>query len=294
MPLVYTERMLSYRHAFHAGNHADILKHSILSRILVHLLEKEKPFSYIDTHAGAGIYQLDDEWAKKTGEALKGICSIIERTDIPDLFLPYISLSRKYFSVGHRYPGSPELVRSLSREKDSLTLMELHSTEIENLRYIMGGNDRIHIHHRDGYSGLMALTPPEPRRGFCLMDPSYETTDDYLKTADTLLAVHGKWPVGTLVLWYPILERRQGELLALKDRFFTSGIKGILAAELLVKEKATDEGGEGFGLIGSGMLIVQPPWHLDAELREMLPWLAQVFGQEEKGGWNLEWISEAP
>jgi len=294
MPLVYTERMLSYRHAFHAGNHADILKHSILSRILVHLLEKEKPFSYIDTHAGAGIYQLDDEWAKKTGEALKGICSIIERTDIPDLFLPYISLCRKYFSVGHRYPGSPELVRSLSREKDSLTLMELHSTEIKNLRYIMGGNDRIHIHHRDGYSGLMALTPPEPRRGFCLMDPSYETTDDYLKTADTLLAVHGKWPVGTLVLWYPILERRQGELLALKDRFFTSGIKGILAAELLVKEKATDEGGEGFGLIGSGMLIVQPPWHLDAELREMLPWLAQVFGQEEKGGWNLEWISEAP
>jgi len=125
------------------------------------------------------------------------------------------------------------------------------------------------------------------------MDPSYETPDDYLKTAETLLAVHGKWPVGTLVLWYPILERREGELLTLKDRFFTSGIKGILTAELLVKEKISDDGGDGFGLIGSGMLIVQPPWRLEAELREVLPWFAQVLGQEEKGGWNLEWISEA-
>jgi len=286
--------MLSYRHAFHAGNHADILKHTILSRIVIHLLEKEKPFSYIDTHAGAGIYNLDDEWAKRTEEAVKGICSIIERTDIPDLLLPYISLCRKFFSVGHRYPGSPELVRVLSRELDTLTLIELHSTEIENLRYIMGGNDRIHIHHRDGYSGLMALTPPKPRRGFCLMDPSYETSDDYIKTTDTLLAVHDKWPVGTLVLWYPILERRKVELLALKDRFFTSGIKGILIAELLIKERIANEDSEGFGLIGSGMLIIQPPWRLAAELQEMLPWLAGALGLEEKGSWNLEWISEVP
>ena len=286
--------MLSYRHAFHAGNHADILKHSILARIVTHLLEKGKPFTYIDTHAGAGIYHLDDEWAKKTGEALKGICAIIDRTDIPDLFLPYITQCRNYFSVGHRYPGSPELVRVLSRERDSLTLMELHSTEIENLRYVMGGDERIHIHHRDGYSGLTALAPPDPRRGFCLMDPSYETMDDYAKTADALLAVHDKWSVGTLVLWYPILKRREGELLALKDRFYTSGVKGILVAELLVKDKAVDEESEGFGLIGSGMLIIQPPWRLDAELKEMLPWLAQVLGQDGKESWNLEWISEAP
>jgi 23S rRNA (adenine2030-N6)-methyltransferase len=292
--LVYTEIMLSYRHAFHAGNHADILKHSILARIVSYLIEKEKPFSYIDTHAGAGIYQLDDEWANITGEALMGIRLLIDKQDIPESLLTYVSLCRKYFSVGHRYPGSPEIVRSLSREKDSLTLMELHSSEIDNLRHFMGGNDRIHIHNRDGYSGLLALTPPDPRRGFCLMDPSYETADDYAKTAEAFLAAHAKWPVGILVLWYPILERRQGELLALKDRFFTSGIQGILAAELLIREKTADEDGGGFGLLGSGMLIVQPPWRLEEDLRTMLPYLAETLGQNGKGSWNLEWISEAP
>lgn len=279
--------MLSYRHAFHAGNHADILKHAILSQILIYLGQKTKPFSCIDTHSGAGLYDLDDERAEKTGETREGICTLLDRDDIPDFFRPYIDLCRESRKNGRLYPGSPEIERALSRKEDSIILMELHPSEIDNLRSNMEGDPRVHIHHRDGYSGLLAVTPPEPRRGFALMDPSYETVDDYTKAADTLIAAHKRWPVGTLILWYPILDRRQGELLALKDRFQVSGIQDILTAELIVDESDS----EGFGLAGSGMLIVQPPWNLAASLEGALPWLAAALGKNGKGAFSVEWLA---
>ncbi len=284
--------MLSYRHAFHAGNHADILKHAILAQIILHLQRKEKPFSYIDTHAGAGIYNLDAEWARKTGEAGKGILSLLDRNDIPEFFLPYINLCQTYYRDGHRYPGSPELARALARQGDRISLMELHPAEVENLKARMPADSRVRIYHRDGYAGLSAICPPEPRRGLVLMDPSYETADDYLKPAERLLALHKRWPAGILALWYPIIARKRDELRAMKDTFAASGIPGILVAELFAEQQ---DGAEGWGLAGSGMLIVQPPWHLAEEIEAALPWLAGALGGEpsiqERDGWNLEWLT---
>ncbi|HPS45198.1 MAG TPA: 23S rRNA (adenine(2030)-N(6))-methyltransferase RlmJ [Treponemataceae bacterium] len=288
--------MLSYRHAFHAGNHADVLKHALLSRIAIGLLAKDKPFSYIDTHAGAGIYSLDDEWAQKTGEAARGIARLLESEDLPPLLAPYRDLCADFFRTGHRYPGSPAIVRSFAREQDQLTLLELHPTEIENLRANLLGDERVHIHHRDGYSGVLALSPPTPRRGFALMDPSYETADDYARTAETMIALHRRWPVGILALWYPIVARRDGELSLLKERFAAAGIPGILTAELRVREEAEapadgQESTEGYGLLGSGMLVINPPWKLEAELSSFLPWLADRFGINGQGRATLEWLN---
>ncbi len=284
--------MLSYRHAFHAGNHADVLKHAVLFRIISSLLAKDKPFSYLDSHAGAGIYPLDGEWARKTGESDGGILRILDRKDPPAAITPYLELCARYRREGNRYPGSPEIARCLAREGDRLVLIELHPTEIENLRANLSGDRRAHIHHRDGFSGLLALTPPDPRRGLALMDPSFETADDYARTAETLIAVHRRWPVGILALWYPIVPRRAGELALLKDRFAVSGIHGILTAELLVREPpAGPEADEGFGLVGSGMLVVNPPWKLETELRESLPWLARTLADDGQGDSRIEWLS---
>jgi 23S rRNA (adenine2030-N6)-methyltransferase len=285
--------MLSYRHAFHAGNHADILKHAILSLIVSHLTKKDKPFSYIDTHAGAGIYALGADWARKTGEAERGIESLLGKTGAPEAIIPYLSLCRTYQANVNRYPGSPELARALSREEDQLTLMELHPTEIENLRANMGKNPRVHIHHRDGFSGLQALCPPEPRRGFALVDPSYETDGDYPNAVNAILEANRKWPVGIFALWYPILERRKGEIATLKERFLSSGISGILTAELRITAPGENPNAEGFGLLGSGMLIVRPPFCLDAELREILPWIARALSPDGEGDYAIEWLTKS-
>jgi 23S rRNA (adenine2030-N6)-methyltransferase len=280
--------MLSYRHAFHAGNHADILKHAALSQILLYLEQKDKPFTYIDTHAGAGRYDLTDERAEKTGETKEGIGRLYDRTNVPDFFIPYIELCKRERDLHGIYPGSPEIARQLCRENDSIVLMELHPTEIDNLRTNMGGDKRIHIHHRDGFAGLAALCPPEPKRGLALIDPSYELAEDYIKAANTLVETHRRWPVGTLVLWYPVVERRKGELMALKDRLQVSGIREIMTAELLVDESNE----EGFGLAGSGLLMVQPPWGIAERLAEALPWLAEALGKNGVGTAKIEWLAE--
>ncbi len=260
------------------------------------MVQKDKPFSYIDTHAGAGMYELDTDWAQKTGEADGGILQLFAREDVPALFDPYLGICRDLYADGHHYPGSPEIVRVLSRADDQLTLMELHPAEIDILRTNFSGESRIHIHHRDGFSGLSALCPPDPRRGFALMDPSYETAADYVQTASTLLSVHERWPVGMLVLWYPLVSRRTAEIQLLKDRFYTSQIPGILTAELHIDEPnpdTADTESAGYGLYGSGMLIIQPPWKLASELEEMLHYLADVLGKNGKGSWKVEWINPA-
>lgn len=281
--------MLSYRHAFHAGNHADILKHATLSQILLYLEKKDKPFTYIDTHAGAGRYDLTDERAEKTGETKEGIGKLYDRTDVPDFFVPYIEMCKQARDRDRTYPGSPEIAKRLCRETDSIILMELHPSEIENLRANMGGDKRIHMHHRDGFAGLSAICPPDPKRGVALIDPSYELAEDYPKAAQALIDAHRRWPVGTLVLWYPVVERRRAELTSLKDSLQVSGIHEILSAELLVDESNE----EGFGLAGSGLLMIQPPWGIAERLAEALPWLAEVLGKNGAGSAKIEWLAEA-
>jgi len=282
--------MLSYRHLFHAGNHADILKHAILARIVLSLNKKDKPFSYIDTHAGAGLYSLDSEWAAKTGEAERGIIGILDRSDIPGFFDPYVELCRSYYASGHRYPGSPEIVRALSRDRDRLTLIELHPAEIENLRDNMSGDARVRVMHGDGYTAVFSLSPPEPRRGFLLMDPSFETADDYERVAATLISLHRRWPVGILALWYPLVSRKSSELSAMKSAFAQSGIPSIVSMELTVSEPDNNPDSGGFGLYGSGLIIVQPPWGLAEETEAAMPWLAETLSPG-LGRFTLEWIA---
>lgn len=278
--------MLSYRHAFHAGNHADILKHSVLSRVLLYLARKDKPFTCVDTHAGAGIYDLDGEWAQKTGEARAGIERLVALDGIPEFFAPYARLCRDMIENSRRYPGSPEIERRLCREGDSIVLMELHTTEIDVLRANLGGAPNVHIHHRDGFSGLAAICPPSPRRGLAIIDPSYETADDYPKAAEAVITANRKWPVGILMLWYPMLGRREGELAALKDRLFCADIPGTLCVEMTIG-KSDDE---GFGLSGSGLIIVRPPWHLAEEAESALPWLADALAADGHGSSSVRWL----
>ncbi len=306
--------MLSYRHAFHAGNHADILKHSMLMLILRSLQKKDKPYTLIDTHAGAGIYTLDDERAVKTGEAEAGIVRLLRAAeaapaDVPEELLPYLDLCRAYEKNG-KYPGSPEIMRNFLRPaagsaksvtnkgsanagtkfvgehratiampaQDKLILLELHNTEIDVLRINMkrtADSSRIHIHHRDAYEAMSALVPPEPKRGLLLMDPSYEVDSDYINVMDSLREAHRRWTSGIICLWYPLLKRRQAETAELKAALADCAAKtpsSFMTAELLVDSEDIET-----GLYGSGMAVINPPWHLDDIMRNTLPYLASVL-----------------
>jgi 23S rRNA (adenine2030-N6)-methyltransferase len=301
--------MLSYRHAFHAGNHADILKHITLTLILEHLKEKPSPVTVYDTHAGAGRYALDDERLLKTGEAETGIKHFLHTyRHVPDIPAPlalYLDISRTYAASGF-YPGSPEISRCLLRPGDRLVLSELHNTEIDVLRGNMEQPPLYHteypvkpqIHHRNGYEMLRALTPPETKRGIALIDPSYEDSSDYTDTADTVIFVHKKWASGILALWYPLLAHRKKEISDMKRNIKTSvqsaGFhSNVLDVQLLINtENSHPETKPGQisessspRLYGSGLLIINAPWKLDSDLSTILPELAAVLGS--KGSWNI-------
>ncbi len=301
--------MLSYRHEFHAGNHADILKHITLTLILEHLKEKPSPVTVYDTHAGAGRYALDDERLLKTGEAEAGIKRFLYAyrhvPDIPSSFALYLDICRTYASSG-LYPGSPEISRCLLRSGDRLVLSELHNTEIGVLRcnmeqhplYATESPVKPQIHHRNGYEMLRALTPPETKRGMALIDPSYEDSSDYSDTADTVIFVHKKWAAGILALWYPLLAHRKKEISDMKRTIKTpvqsaAGHSNILDIQLLVNTEdshletypgQTSESSTP-RLYGSGLLIINAPWKLESELSAILPQLAAILGT--KGSWNI-------
>lgn len=288
--------MLSYRHAFHAGNHADILKHSLLTLVLQSLHKKDKPFSLIDTHAGAGIYVLDDERAEKTGETNAGIINLLEKIDnqpnisLPEEIVPYINLCKKYKNQ-NKYPGSPEIMRNYLREKDKIQLIELHNTEIDILRVNMKKNlhdGRLGIHHRNAFDAIKALLPPAPRRGLLLMDPSYEVDSDYENVSEGLKLAHKKWSSGILCLWYPLLKHRNAELAFMKSslrELAASTPTSFLCAELLV-----DSPEKEMGLYGSGMIVINMPWHLDEQMKNILPFLAKNLATNPEifpGDYNL-------
>ena len=226
--------MLSYRHAFHAGNHADILKHIVLTLIIKSLNNKDKPYTLIDSHAGAGRYALDDPRLLKTGEAQAGIEKLLQEEkegkipeDIASIIEPYLNLVKSYAQQG-MYPGSPEIESSLMRAQDNLILMELHNTEIEVLKQNMNDDFeqktrlRPHIHHRNGFEGIKAMVPPTPRRGLVFTDPSYETDEDYLLVSQTFSSAIKKWPRGIFVLWYPLLHHRVQDIASMKQSILSA------------------------------------------------------------------------
>lgn len=268
--------MLSYRHGYHAGNHADALKHLVLLALLNKLLAKDKPISYIDSHSGAGLYDLEGEFAKVNAEFASGV-GVLGAHAITD---PLLSQYRELIqgcnpSGGMRfYPGSPYLAQAMLRPTDQLQLIELHSTEINELRANMGRDARVKIHQRDAFEGLAALTPPDPRRGLALIDPSYEDKQDYSRVIATLQKVHKRWPVGVLALWYPLLARQRDHGANLAERLSRAGLPDTLDIQLVVEEQQ-----EEFGMYGSGMLIINTPWQLETALKPALAELTALMGE---------------
>ncbi len=266
--------MLSYQHAYHAGNHADILKHFVLTQVISSLNKKEKPYTLYDTHAGSGVYDLLDNRSIKTKEAEKGILSLLQKNDFPPELTTYIDLIKPYIS-NNRYPGSPEIESELKRTSDILILSELHPKEIENLRHNMNGKKNVQIHYRNGYEMLKALTPPQTSRGAVLIDPSYEQTEDYLTAASTIIEVNKKWSNGIIMLWFPLLLHRDEEITQMITSITNAVCKNNANTEIenitfcvadknSHKEMALEELNENNPprLYGSGMLVINAPWKL--------------------------------
>ncbi|WP_296809112.1 23S rRNA (adenine(2030)-N(6))-methyltransferase RlmJ [Thiocapsa sp.] len=249
------------------------------------LLAKPKPLVYVESHAGAGRYDLGTEQALKTAEYRLGIERLWARRDAFPAISAYLGAIAALnpdggFAV---YPGSPALAAHLLRAEDRLILMELHPTESQTLRRHLGGDPRIGIHRRDGLEGLTALLPPKPARGLVLIDPPYEQASEYRRVADALLAAHARWPTGVYALWYPRLGLQRDRSADLIGRIRGSVSDGLLC-ELTVRRQVDD-----FGMHGSGMLILNPPWRLKEQLADLLPRLAEVLAIEETGRSTPTW-----
>ncbi len=260
--------MLSYRHSFHAGNHADVLKHTVQSLIIEALKEKEKPFLYLDTHAGAGRYQLSGEHAERTGEYLEGIARIWQQDDLPAELEPYMNVVRHFNRSGQLryYPGSPLIARELLREQDSLQLTELHPSDYPLLRQEFQKDSRTRVERSDGYQQLKAKLPPVSRRGLILIDPPYEIKTDYQAVVSGIVEGHKRFATGVYALWYPVVLRQQIKRM-LRDLEET-GIRNILQIELGVRPDSDQR-----GMTASGMIVINPPWKLAAQMDALLPWL---------------------
>ncbi|MGB1199061.1 MAG: 23S rRNA (adenine(2030)-N(6))-methyltransferase RlmJ [Thalassotalea sp.] len=264
--------MLSYRHAFHAGNFADVLKHSVLTLVLEYITRKDKGFTYIDTHSGASMYQLADEYAQKTGEYKNGIEKLISQKDLPEALVPYIELiSALNTDELSYYPGSPGIAKQFTRRQDSAHLFELHPTDIQHLSAYCQRWNKSHVKQEDGYKGLLGLLPPPSRRAVVLMDPPYELKEDYPKAVKTLIKAYRKFATGTYILWYPVVKR---ELITqMQQSFISSDVKNILQVEFCL---APDT--EEYGMTGTGLFIINPPWQLKQQLSEILPYLQKELG----------------
>lgn len=296
--------MLSYLHGFHAGNVADVHKHAALVLVLAHLQKKDKPFCVIDTHAGAGWYDLSSQQAQKTGEWKGGIAAVQGAANIPAALKPYLDLVGGFVpenlhnegtddggAAGGKpvyYPGSPFIVQKMLRESDRLSLMELHPREFETLDRRVYHDRRISLQKRDGYEGLVALVPPPIRRGLVLMDPSYDVKQDYARAAKSIIAAHRRWATATYMLWYPVLtDGFEGELHQMFRQIETPG--GVLCSEL-----AASQGGAKGRMLGTGLLIINPPFQLDAQLAEIGGWLRNVVQLPGPATHRLDWLVKAP
>jgi len=279
---------VNYRHAFHAGNFADVHKHAVLARLIEYLKGKAAAFRVLDTHAGIGRYDLHGSEAQRSPEWLDGIKRLTESTLPPDaaaIAEPYLAAVRATNKPGRLafYPGSPLLARTLMRPQDRLSALELHPTDAEQLSALFAGDHQVRVTHLDGWLSLNAHLPPKERRGLVLVDPPFEEGGEFGRLVDGLVKGHGKWATGMFALWYPIKEAR--EVNAFVADLKATGIPKILRTELMVLAPATPA-----RLYGSGLIVVNPPFTLEAELQVLLPALAKVLGEEGRGNWRLEWI----
>lgn len=281
--------MLSYRHAYHAGNHADVLKHLVFMLCIEHMNSKDKPYTLIDSHAGAGFYALDAEHAKSTGEFVEGIGRLWERKDLPPPLNEYVALVRALNGSAtlRRYPGSPRIAAHLMRDsaqvRDTLRLCELHSTDFALLRrQFKDAGKRVSVEQTDGFEVLKAALPPPSRRGLVLIDPSYEIKSDYMKVATAIKDALKRFATGTYLVWHPMLPTIEAN--SLPDKLKKAGASHWLHATLCVRAPAT----KGRGMHGSGMFVINPPWTLATALEECLPYLSTVLALDSGAIWKID------
>jgi 23S rRNA (adenine2030-N6)-methyltransferase len=280
---------MNYRHAFHAGGFADVVKHAVLCRALVHLREKPAPFRVIDTHAGAGAYDLGGPEAARTGEWRDGIGRLVATTLAPPaaaLIADYLAAITARNPAGKfsAYPGSPALARALMRRQDRLIACELEPKAAAALAAELRGDPRAKAVVLDGWTALSAYVPPKERRGLVLVDPPFEAPDDFSRHVQGLAAAHRKWATGIYLLWYPVKDA--AEVAAFIRRLARAGIAKILRAELIVSSVTDDP-----RLRGTGLIAVNPPWRLYDELAILLPALATVLARDSKPRVTLDWLS---
>ena len=302
MALVTIGCMFSYRHAFHAGNHADVLKHTVLIATLQHLLQKDAALTVLDTHAGAGLYRLDGDYASTSAESADGILRLVPPAALPALapaLQDYVDMVRA-FNQGDAtrvYPGSPFITQRLLRAQDKLKLFELHPTDARslagNIAQLEAGR-QVAVLQEDGFEGVKKFIPPPARRALVLCDPSYEIKSDYLRVQALLQDALKRFATGVYAVWYPIIPRAEAHDLPrrLKTLAQKAG-KPWLHATLTVKSSklaspAAGEGARRPGLPASGMFIVNPPFTLQGVLREALPQMAQLLAQDRNASHTLE------
>ncbi|MBR9824733.1 MAG: 23S rRNA (adenine(2030)-N(6))-methyltransferase RlmJ [Alphaproteobacteria bacterium] len=283
---------MNYRHAYHAGNFADILKHLVLANCLEHLGAKDKPYRYIDTHAGIGAYDLASDEATRSPEWVDGIGRLM-KADIPDdarpALTPYLDLLHRMNPDETRiYPGSPQIAAELMREGDRLHLCELHPQDAKTLDERYRRDKRVKVEVRDGYKALKSLVPPPEKRGLALIDPPFEDRDELAHMAEAVMAALDKWPTGTFIFW------RSLKNLWAADRFDNGLAEWLISEKGLAPEKILradlwirDLASEG-KLAGAGVVVINPPWTLEEKLLATMPWLADTLAQGDGYGWRVD------
>jgi 23S rRNA (adenine2030-N6)-methyltransferase len=275
---------MNYRHAFHAGNHADVFKHLVLSRLIALLSRKESPFVCLDSHAGVGLYDLQGDQASRTGEWLDGIARLWGQSDLPEMTIDYFGVLQALNTDDQLryYPGSPELARQLTRLQDRMLLNEKHPQDGQALKDNMKGDRRVAVHLGEGWHVPRALLPVAEKRALLLIDPPFEQADELERCVAALNEAIGRMRQTVVVIWYPIKDERQ-------LRRFYQGLEKSAAPKLLRAELRVHPADDAGRLAGSGLAIANAPWGLEEELRQLLPWLAGKLAQSE-GGWRLDWL----
>ncbi|MCF1459876.1 23S rRNA (adenine(2030)-N(6))-methyltransferase RlmJ [Agrobacterium vitis] len=279
---------MNYRHIYHAGNFADVLKHAVLARLVIYLQQKDKAFRVLDTHAGIGLYDLSSDESQKTGEWLGGIGKLLDAELTPaatDVLKPYLDVVRALNPQGGltRYPGSPKLARDLFRPQDRLSAMELHPDDCRTLSRLFEGDYQARITELDGWLALGAHLPPKEKRGIVLVDPPFELDGEYERLVDGLARAYRRFSAGVYCLWYPI--KKGAPIAAFHEALKETGIPKMLCTELSVKSDR-----DLTGLSGSGLIIVNPPFTLKDELHALLPELKRVLAQDRYASQRCFWL----
>lgn len=276
--------MLSYRHSFHAGNHADVLKHIVQSLILNSLQQKEKPFVYHDTHSGVGRYDLTHDWSEKTGEYKQGIARVWQQDNIPAELDSYLDAIRQ-LNQGETlryYPGSPRVARAHLREQDRMVLTELHPSDYPLLEQEFDRDRQVSIYKEDGFARLKASLPPQERRGLVLIDPPYELAKEYRDVVRAIAQSYKRWATGIYAIWYPVVNRCD-----IDDML--EGLQGLEIRKILQIELGVAPDTNERGMTASGMIVINPPWTLESQMQTILPFLKQAIAPAT-GHYKVEWV----